>query len=57
MRNGTGWRAADLEGPGDLKVTVDYRDVLSEIIARRLKNDNVKSIFPGHESKFWGVTA
>ncbi len=47
----------DLEAPGDLKVTVDYRDILGEIVAKRLKNENVKAIFPGHESKFWGVTA
>jgi uncharacterized protein (DUF1501 family) len=47
----------DLEEPGDLKVTADYRDVLGEIVARRLHNNKVDSIFPGHRARFMGVTA
>lgn len=42
-----GLAAGQLEGPGDLKVTTDYRSVLAEIITRRLKNPNADSIFPG----------
>ena len=36
-----------LDGPGDLKVTTDYRNVLAEVITRRLKNPHVAEIFPG----------
>jgi uncharacterized protein (DUF1501 family) len=36
-----------LEGPGDLKVTTDYRNVLAEVIGDRLKNPNSGAIFPG----------
>lgn len=46
----------DLEDPGDLKVTADYRDVLGEIVAKRLKNDKVEAIFPGHQARFMGIT-
>jgi uncharacterized protein (DUF1501 family) len=38
----------DLEGPGDLRVTIDYRDILGEIVASRLQNDHVDEVFPGH---------
>ncbi|HEY0074618.1 MAG TPA: DUF1501 domain-containing protein [Abditibacteriaceae bacterium] len=47
----------DLEAPGDLRVTADYRDVLGEIVAKRLKNDKAEAIFPGHKARFMGVTA
>ena len=47
----------NLEAPGDLKVTSDYRDVLGEIVARRLKNADINAIFPGHRPKFMGITA
>lgn len=47
----------NLEAPGDLRVMVDYRDILGEIVSRRLKNDKVDQIFPGHKAQFWGVTA
>ena len=42
-----GLGAAQLEGPGDLKVTTDYRSVLAEVITKRLKNPNAEAIFPG----------
>ncbi|MGI4788855.1 MAG: DUF1501 domain-containing protein [Janthinobacterium lividum] len=44
-----GLGANQLEGPGDLKVTTDYRAVLAEIITHRLKNPNASAIFPGLE--------
>ncbi len=43
-----------LFGPGDLAVTVDYRDVLGEICLRRLNNPALQVIFPGHEIKLRG---
>ncbi len=38
-----------LVGPGDLAVTTDYRDVLGELCRKRLLNDALAEIFPGHE--------
>ncbi len=38
-----------LIGPGDLAVTTDYRDVLSEILTKRLNNPAVNEIFPDYQ--------
>jgi uncharacterized protein (DUF1501 family) len=35
-----------LFGPGDLAVTVDYRDVLGEVVAKRLNNPALAEVFP-----------
>ncbi|HEU0294183.1 MAG TPA: DUF1501 domain-containing protein [Anaerolineales bacterium] len=40
-----------LIGPGDLAVTTDYRDVLSEILLKRLNNAATSEIFPNYEPK------
>jgi uncharacterized protein (DUF1501 family) len=37
-----------LVGPGDLAVTTDYRDVLGEIIQKRLNNPLLPAIFPDY---------
>ena len=37
-----------LYGPGDLHITTDFRDVLAEAIHKRLHNNNIDLIFPGH---------
>lgn len=44
-----GLQKGQLIGPGDLAVTTDYRDVLSEILVKRLNNPAVEDIFPGHD--------
>jgi uncharacterized protein (DUF1501 family) len=44
-----------LEGPGDLRVTIDYRDLLAEVVAKRLRNPAWQGVFPGHEPQFRGV--
>jgi uncharacterized protein (DUF1501 family) len=44
-----------LEGPGDLPVTTDYRDVLSELLENRLGSSTVGEVFPGHVRKPVGV--
>ena len=46
-----GMRDPQLIGPGDLAVTTDYRDVLSEILMKRLNNTATKEIFPDYEPK------
>jgi uncharacterized protein (DUF1501 family) len=44
-----GMREGQLIGPGDLAVTTDYRDVLSEILVKRLNNTATREIFPDYE--------
>jgi uncharacterized protein (DUF1501 family) len=47
-----------LDEPGDLPVTIDFRDVLSEIIQARLGNNNVSQVFPNHRiSSHLGLAA
>lgn len=45
----------NLVGPGDLDVTIDYRDVLAEVLTKRLNNHALNEIFPGYEPKIVGV--
>lgn len=40
----------------DVPVTIDYRDVLAEIIQNRLGNNNLSVIFPGYVPVLRGVT-
>jgi uncharacterized protein (DUF1501 family) len=35
-----------LEGPGDLRVTTDYRDVLAELVEKGLGNPRIGEVFP-----------
>jgi uncharacterized protein (DUF1501 family) len=51
-----GLGADKLEYPGDLKVTTDYRDILGEIVARRLHNNKLDAIFRDYKVQFQGVT-
>ena len=43
-----GLAAEQLVGPGDLAITTDYRDVLGEILGKRLNNPQVAEVFPGY---------
>lgn len=45
-----------LVGPGDLAATTDYRDILAEIILRRLNNPHLDEVFPAYRPSFRGVT-
>lgn len=40
----------------DLQVTIDFRDILAEIIQYRLSNPNLASVFPGYSPTLRGVT-
>ena len=41
----------------DLAVTIDYRDILSEIVSQRLGNAaNLGYVFPGYTPNFQGIT-
>ncbi len=44
-----------LVGPGDLAVTTDYRDILSEILVKRLNNSALDEIFPNHQVRTLGI--
>jgi uncharacterized protein (DUF1501 family) len=50
-----GLEKEDLVGPGDLAVTIDYRDVLSEILVKRLNNPAVELVFPGYKPEAVGI--
>ncbi len=44
-----------LENERDLRVTTDYRDILAEVLVKRIKNPHIAEIFPEHTAKFRGV--
>ncbi len=56
LTNGWPGLATDqLEDRRDLRVTMDYRDVLAEIVSKRLENNNVDFVFPGFTPTVRGV--
>ncbi len=44
--------ASDALDRGDLAVTTDYRDVLSEILEKRLANNSLDEIFPAYKAEY-----
>jgi len=40
--------ANKLVGPGDLALTTDYRDILSEVLSKRVGNAAIEEVFPGY---------
>jgi uncharacterized protein (DUF1501 family) len=50
-----GMAEGQLIGPGDLEVTTDYRDVLSEILSKRLNNPATDEIFPEYKPTIPGI--
>ncbi|MGQ0538258.1 MAG: DUF1501 domain-containing protein [Gemmatimonadaceae bacterium] len=46
----------NLENRADLRVTLDHRDVLAEIVSKRLGNNQVNVVFPDYTATFRGVT-
>jgi uncharacterized protein (DUF1501 family) len=51
-----GLAADELDEQGNLRVTTDYRDVLAEVVDRRLKNPALDRVFPGLRPKYLGFT-
>jgi uncharacterized protein (DUF1501 family) len=41
---------------GDVPVTTDFRSVLGEVVARRLGNPDLATVFPGTSPQFLGLT-
>lgn len=50
-----GLREDQLYDRRDLQVTIDYRDILAEILERKLGNDRLDLVFPGFAPTFRGV--
>ena len=50
-----GLEEGQLIEPGDLAVTTDYRDVLSEVLTKRLNNSATNEIFPDYQPKMLNV--
>jgi len=46
----------NLENGQDLRVTLDHRDILAEVVQNRLGNPNLSMVFPGFVAKMRGVT-
>ena len=44
-----------LEPPGDLAVTIDFREILAEIVRARLGNPRVEEVFPKTRLRRWGL--
>jgi uncharacterized protein (DUF1501 family) len=56
VNNWPGLARENLERGQDLKVTLDHRDVLAEIVKNRLGNPNVSVVFPDYTPTMRGVT-
>ena len=54
--NWPGLARENLQDGQDLKVTLDHRDILAEIVKNRLGNQNVGVVFPDYVPTFRGVT-
>jgi len=50
-----GLAAGQLYQNQDLQVTIDYRDILAEIVQRRLNNTQLDVVFPGYVPTFRGA--
>ncbi|PIE80451.1 MAG: hypothetical protein CSA11_08260 [Chloroflexi bacterium] len=43
-----GLQPEQLTGPGDLTITTDYRDILGELLRKRLNNPQITAVFPNY---------
>jgi hypothetical protein len=56
VNNWPGLAREQLERNQDLRVTIDHRDILAEIVRVRLGNPNVSQVFPDFTPTDRGVT-
>jgi uncharacterized protein (DUF1501 family) len=56
VNNWPGLARENLENGQDLRVTIDHRDVLAEIVRNRLGNSNLGVVFPDYVPTMRGVT-
>ena len=47
--------APEFRDRGDLAGTTEYRDILAEILAKRVGNDKLTEVFPGHTFNYLGL--
>lgn len=40
---------------GDLAITIDYRDILGEILTKRLEDNRLDQVFPNYTPTFRGI--
>ena len=52
----TQWPGLANSGNGDLDITIDYRDILAEILADRMGNTSLDVVFPNYTPIFRGIT-
>ncbi|MCW5940860.1 MAG: DUF1501 domain-containing protein [Fimbriimonadaceae bacterium] len=57
IRNWPGLQTEQLFEQRDLAITIDYRDILAEIVLKRLHNTNLGSVFPGYVPTFRNAVA
>lgn len=50
-----GLAPAGLDEEGDLAITIDYRDVLAEVLTGRMDSHSLDTIFPGHVATELGL--
>ena len=55
MSNWPGLSAGQLYENQDLAITIDYRDILAEIVSQRLDNTALDYVFPGYTPSFRGA--
>lgn len=56
LTNWPGLSPGDLFEGRDLEVTIDFRDILAEVVSQRLMNGNLSFVFPDYTPTFRGVT-
>jgi uncharacterized protein (DUF1501 family) len=56
VNNWPGLATANLENGQDLKVTIDYRDILAEVVQNRLGGTNLGFVFPSWTPTMRGAT-
>jgi uncharacterized protein (DUF1501 family) len=47
--------APEFRSDGDLAITIDWRDILAEVVTKRLLNPNLNAVFPGYSPTYRGV--
>lgn len=55
LTNWPGLGAGQLYQNQDLAITIDHRDILAEIVAKRLNDTALDNVFPGYSPTFHGV--
>ncbi len=56
LSNWPGLAPGNLFQGQDLEVTIDYRDILAEIVQNRLTNSDLSAVFPDFTPSFHGIT-